>query len=124
MPFFNIAFDSLLFPHDEEKNALKQKLSIEDVALLKGSGDYDLIVWVYENEGCYELEYRFNSAYFDEYQIDSVASVIEGIISILHDESIKVNNIPALYGRYKKLVEESNNTVVDIDLSNTPIDSQ
>lgn len=118
LPFFNIAFDSLLFPKDEEKLALQRKLGVEDVKLLKGSGDYDLIVWVYENEGHYELEYRYNSAYFDEYQIDSLASVIEGIISSLENELIKLHDIPALFGKYKMLVEEKNCTQLEIGTKN------
>ncbi len=115
MPFFNIAFDSLLFPKDKESQTLQQSLGFEDGKLIKGSGNYDLIVWVYETEhGNYELEYRYNGCFFDEYQISSLSSVIEGIISCLDKEKVSIEDVPALYGNYKQLVDKCNETQAEI----------
>lgn len=114
MPFFNIAFDSLLFPKDEEKEKLQKELGFVECELLKGSGNYDIIIWLYEKEGCYELEYRYNSVYFDEYQMDSLASVLDSIIVKMENEDIHVSDIPALFGKYKTLVKQQNRTEKEI----------
>lgn len=114
-PFFNIVFDSLLFPKDTEKLSLQMKLGFEDVCLQKGSGDYDLIVWVYEEDGHYELEYRYNEIYFDAYQIESLAVTLEGIMNKLKEKDIQVKDIPALSGKYKAFVQEKNCTNVELE---------
>lgn len=114
MPFFNIAFDSLLFQKDNEKLKLQELLGFKDCSLLKGSGDYDLIVWVSENNGCYELEYRYNKVYYEDYQISSFASVMDGIMSCIGNNEQKLCDIPVLYGEYKDVIDKQNNTYVDI----------
>lgn len=119
MPFFNIAFDSLLFSKDEEKEKLQKELGFVECELIKGSGNYDIIIWLYEKEGCYELEYRYNSVYFDEYQIDSLASVLDSIIINMENEEMHVRDIPVLSGKYKMLVEQQNCTKKQIGNKST-----
>lgn len=118
MPFFNLVFDSLLFPKNEETVKFQKRLCCEEIALIKGSGDYDLIVWAYEKNDCYEFEYRYNGEHYDEYQIDSLASVVEGIMDSLENETIALGHIPALHGKHKEIIDNSNKTEIEIENKN------
>lgn len=119
MPFFNMAFDSLLFSNDDEKNELQRKLKFTDVDLVKGSGNYDLIVWLSFEENCYKLEYRYNSQMFDKYQIEGLAKSINGILSNLYEiQNKQLSDIPLLYGKHREIIESINNTEVSLPEEN------
>jgi len=104
MPYFNIVIDSLLFPEDLEKESLQKKLGIEDIKLVKGSANYDLIVWISKENSCYRLEYRYNNHLFDDYQILSLASIVREILTKMNPQ-ILLKEIP--------LVNESQEGIVD-----------
>ncbi|MEE0931233.1 MAG: amino acid adenylation domain-containing protein [Acutalibacteraceae bacterium] len=119
MPFFNIAFDSLLFSNDNEKDELQRKLNFTDVDLVKGSGNYDLIVWLSFERNCYSLEYRYNCQMFDKYQIESLAESINGILSNLYKiQNENLTHIPLLYGKNEELIATINNTEANFSEEN------
>lgn len=109
--FFSVAFDSLLFPRDKETEQMREKLNITEYALVKGSGEYDLIVWISEQEGSYSLEYRYNSEVFEGYQINAFAETVEGMLGVVcSDNNMVLSQIPVLYGESKRIIEEINCT--------------
>ena len=115
MPFFNVAFDSLLFPADTDKDELQNRLEFNDVALIKGAGNYDLIVWLSSVNDCYSLEYRYNKYFFDEFQIEGLAESIKGLLNNLSSiKTQRLSDVPLLYGKHTELLNSINNTKVDI----------
>ncbi len=114
-PFFSVAFDSLLFPPDPQTQQLQKKLNVKDYALVKGSGEYDLIVWISESEEKYSLEYRYNAQLFEEYQIRSFAEMVEGLIkSICCDKDTVLERVPLLFGHSREAIDNINSTQKEI----------
>ena len=113
-PFFSVAFDSLLFTRDEQTEELQKKLNIAEYDLVKGSGEYDFIVWISENDGCYSLEYRYNSQLFDKYQIETFAETLKGMLSIVcGDNNMLLSQIPLIFGKSKEIIDDINRTQVN-----------
>jgi len=112
-PFFDVVFDSLLFPKNQEVQELQNKLNIIDLELVKGSTDYDLIVWISEENKEYSLEYRYNSQLFEAYQIEVLAETVRGILDgIVEKQYLSLDKIPLVYKKTNDIMKQMNDTYV------------